>query len=304
MNKSILALGLSLSSLGTIASEDVNNHYGATRLFVSNDTDGTSIVSSFIGLSTISSFIPVYSLTYVEAGNYSGTNNGIGGFFDWSDNKISLNGYSLAVRHTESNELFYMGDMNLSYKINKNLDISLGVFGDLVDTEKSLENGIVFKGYSVGFDVYNNHVGLASSVRQAFYSNNNTQNRYDIKGYVSVLDGLSLYISHRFFENNLPLNGMYWSPDEYDRTMIGISFRKRLGEYLVYGYGEGGQGTASYYFENNESYHHDGFLYNWKLNVERKFDNEVSSLLTLGMDMNQDDKYHYRYAILQVTWNF
>ena len=302
--KGFIGLSLLMSVGVPVIAETDMNHFGSSRFFYSNDTDGTSIASTFIGLSNSSSIVPICSMTYVEAGDYSGTNYGIGGYFDWSKERASINGYSIIARHDVSDDLFYMGDMNLLYNVNRHIDLSIGLFGDLVDTEKSLENGIVFSGYSGGFDLYNDRIGLATSIRQAFYSNDNTQNRIDVKGYVSVMDGIALYTSYRYFENSEPLNGMFWSPDEYDRLLFGVSFRKRFDDYLVYGYGEGGRGTSRYYFDDNDSYYHSGLMYNWKLNTERKFENGVGFLLTLGMDMNHDDDYHYRYGILQVTWEF
>lgn len=194
------------------------------------------------------------------------------------------------------NSHYFVGDMNFNYQYNKNSVFSFGVYGDVVDSTNAMQEEIVFTGYALSFDYYNDYGGIAGNVGQMFYSDNNVRNNGNLKIYADIMDGLNAYLKTKQYSNSNANNGMYWSPELYSRYGLGIGFRQRYAELIFSGFLEGGVSHANEEWLPATA---------WRLNIEnvKRTSNWIANV-AIGSDISGDDNYKWFYINANLRYNF
>ena len=174
-------------------------------------------------------------------------------------------------------------------------DLMLGVYGDIVDSPLGLKNEITTTGVVGGAEVSGQGGGLVALARIATYTNNNTQNGFFVKGYVNIADGVNFYLSTKQYKNSSPFNGLYYSPDLYQRANAGLGFRKRIDGLLVFGKVEFGKAKVSGVTTAVNA---------WNLNAEYKVGKQWVWTGALGSDVGSSDNYQYKYFNIKIEYLF
>lgn len=175
--------------------------------------------------------------TYRFPGNQS-TSTGLVLVANSNQSDYSIKGY-LGIGQNQARN-YLLGDITYTRKVNDTFYVDFNVFGDLVDSPKSLQNNVRMQGVSLGGDYFTNDYGVAFGSRLIHYSDGNQRTGVYIKPYVSLIDGLNMYLSERYYVNSKPNNGVYYSPEYQNKLGYGVNFRYRWGVALVTGYVERG----------------------------------------------------------------
>lgn len=194
---------------------------------------------------------------------------------------------------TTSGKTYLLGDITGTYNLNKNLVLNAGLFGDLLDSTNSLANNITVQGLNLGADINYEKFSMAVGSKTVWYRNNNRQQGYYVKPFYSVFDGVSVYLTKRHYTNSQPFNGLYFSPDVYDRSGFGIGVRQRFGQTTVSGFVE--KTKIKTQFSNDATTA-------WKLEITSPVNNRVKSKVTAGQDYNNG--FNYRYLEVAVSYEF
>jgi len=220
--------------------------------------------------------------------------NGIETIFNINEkNDHSLIGYAgLAVSR---NKPYLIGDLTYTKTVNKNLDLFVGGYSDIVNSYLGLINVISMTGIIEGADIHNKYVGVASLIRETHFSDGNAQTGYLVKPYVNVFDGFGVYVEDRMIHNSNPYNGNYFAPDYYRRDSVGIQFRKKYDGILVYGFIEDGTGNIDGQNMN---------VYAWRLLADKEITQHLHVNLMGGHDMSASTNYQYRYFMINFNYMY
>lgn len=156
-----------------------------------------------------------------------------------------VNGYAGVGQHNSG--VYLLGDVGATYTLTKQVDIIGGVYADLVDSERGLDQATTYIGAYGGVDYHADPYGAVALVYQNDYSNNNTQLGVRTKVYYSFIPGWHAYVKTKDYTNSNPWNGHFYSPDVYERRSVGVGWRLRNSDWLYTGWVEAGTlngGTA------------------------------------------------------------
>lgn len=210
---------------------------------------------------------------------------------DYKTSNYNING-NIGVGKTDGTN-YLLGDITGSYVLNKHAKLNVGLFGDIVDSTNSLNNNITFRGLTLGTDLEYNKFGITLGTKNIWYSNSNQQQGYYLKPFYSIVDGVTVYLTKKHYKNTNPYNGLYFSPDSYDRSGAGISIRKRVGPTTIIGFIENTRIKTPF---SNDS------TIAWKLNVVGPINNKLKIQTGIGQDYNNG--FYYRYADISVNYQF
>ena len=227
--------------------------------------------------------------------NYNYSGSAISLITDFTYNDFSIIGTGGIAQSNNRNSPYFLGDLNFNYQYNKNTTLSIGTYGDIVNSTKAMHEGIVFTGYSLTVDYYNDIGGIAGNVGQMIFSDNNVRTIGNLKIYADVMDGLNLYLKTKQYGDSQPNNDIYWSPEMYSRYSIGAGFRQRYFDMLFSGFIELG---AAY---TNQEW---APVTAWRLNIEPKITSNWTGNLAIGSDINQNDNYKWFYVNANIKYDF
>lgn len=181
---------------------------------------------------------------------------------------------------------YFAGDITASKVVNKDVTVYASVFGDVVDSDAGLKNGITYTGYNVSTDLYNRYGGVSLGAAQTFYSNGNIRNSGNVKLYADVVDGVNVYVRKNMYHNTQPYNAFFWSPDRYQRYLFGVGWRQRIPatNLIVSGWVDTGTQTV----DNVRSPAHTA-----RLTINQIPNKHGSWGVTFVSDLNQGSNYHY-----------
>lgn len=208
---------------------------------------------------------------------------------------FSMIGTAGIAKSDNSNTPYFLGDMNFNYQYNKNTVLSLGTYGDVVNSTKALNEGITFTGYSLTADYYNHIGGIAGNIGQMVFSDSNIRSILNLKIYANIMDGLNIYLKTKQHTDSNPNNGVYWSPEMYSRYGVGFGFRQRYFDMLFTGFVEVGSSYSNQEWQPVTA---------WRLNVEPPLKNQWNTNLSIGSDMSGIDNYKYFYVNVNVKYSF
>lgn len=193
--------------------------------------DDGKITSKFV---TIKQMLSDYFGVGYRHGDYTTTNSDFtsSAFLlvsNYKGNNLVVSGsLGMATMKHESSESFLIGDAYADYKVNDWLDLNVGVYGDAVESLQGLLGAYHYHGYNLGIDIHEDGLGLAVSVHNQHYSDNNLRKVLNGKIYYGFADGWAMYTSHKQYTNSTGYNGVYFNPEEYSRHNVGVSFRQMV----------------------------------------------------------------------------
>lgn len=222
---------------------------------------------------------------------YSKNSNGLVLVADHKKDNVTLIG-NIGLGSVGSKN-YLLGDITGTMSINKYIALNITAFGDLIDSTNSLSNNITARGLVVGTDINYDKVGLATGSRQIWYSNDNKQTGYYIKPYYSIIDGVNIYLTKRNYSNSNPYNGLYFSPEDYDRSGFGISIRQRIKSVTV---------SASIDRTSIKTPFSNDKTTAWKLEAKTPIGVKSKANLIFGRDYNNG--FYYRYLQVGINYAF
>lgn len=190
---------------------------------------------------------------------------------------------------------FLFGDIELQKRLNKYVTVSAGFYGDVVDSVVGLDEGITVNGIVVGGEVSNEYGGVAGNVRQAYYTNGNTQTGWFLKPYVNVFEGVNVYVSTRQYTNSDPYNGDFFAPEDFERYNFGVGFRQRIYGWVVSGFVEQGKAYIDGAKEDVEA---------WRFKAERPLADKWTGSVMAGEDVSANRNYIYNYFNISIRYDF
>ena len=156
------------------------------------------------------------------------------------------------------------GELRLT--MTDSLTIGINAATDVVQSEKSIQNGITFT--AVGFDVdlqMTDHLGLVAVVSETYFSDGNNRITLKAKLNYEVLPeyGISVYYRLKEQRDMSPGLGNYYSPDQLTEHALGLALRKP-NSGLVY--------TAFIDYGSQRTHTADGIdnkpIYTWQLGAQ------------------------------------
>lgn len=213
---------------------------------------------------------------------YSKNSNGLVLIADHKKDNITLIG-NIGLGSVGSKN-YLLGDITGTMYVNKYISLNITAFGDLIDSTNSLSNNITARGLVIGSDFNYGNVGLAAGSRQIWYSNDNKQTGYYIKPYYSIIDGVNVYLTKRNYSNSNPYNGLYFSPEDYDRSGFGVSIRQRIQSITVSAFVDRTSIKTPFSDDKTTA---------WKLEAMAPIGSKSKANVSFGRDYNNGFSYRY-----------
>lgn len=211
---------------------------------------------------------------------------------DWQSNNFSLDG-NLGIGSFNGKN-YLSGDMNLAYSISKEINLEVGVYGDLLDAKQALSEKISFKGINTTIDLDKETWGGSLGYKISNFSDGNTQSGPFAKIWRQLYPGINLYLVRKEHDNKITTSS-YFSPPTYKREGVGLSWRQNYSFGKVSGFYE--QSVIKTYSNKDKASA-------WKIQWEKKFNNEWSMLLSTGRDFGNDSGFNYRYSTISIDYRF
>lgn len=207
--------------------------------------------------------------------------------------KFETIGYAGIGRISNKNYLF--GDITGTFNLTNNFKSHLTVFGDVVDATTALNENISFYGIVKTVEYSNDNAGIVIGPKFIKFSNDNYQRGYLAKVWISIFDGVNLYVSTKDYKNSLPFNGIYFSPDHYNRTGYGLSIKKKLSNIKIFGLIEK---------SNIKTINGKEPASTWKLEFEVPISNNLKGIITSGKDFGTTSQFKYQYNSIVLKYIF
>lgn len=200
----------------------------------------------------------------------------------------------LGMASTDSKN-FLIGDITATKKLNQNASISMGLFGDLLEGTKALANNIDLMGVVASAELSNDRVGFVGGVKEILFSDKNVREEFFVKPWIVVYPGISTYITWRDYTNSMPNRPFYFSPETYNRTGVGIRFRKSFENVRVSGFVEQTEIKTPTSREP---------AFAWKVQAERPLSQNLRGILSFGRDVGAISGFTYEYFNATLRYNF
>lgn len=193
-----------------------------------------------------------------------------------------------------SGKTYFIGDTTLYQTINKYLSIFAGIDGDIVDSDLGIAETITHKGWNAGVDLYNDHFGITGLVRESYFTDGNIREGWFVKLYYTPFDGVSIYTSTKHFHNSDEDNGNYYSPSNYERNSVGVSYNYVIKGLLLSGQIEAGkQGT------NDDSEDANAF----KVSIGPALKRSWSWRISYIADRSGESNYRYNTVVAEIVFD-
>ncbi len=175
------------------------------------------------------------------------------------------------------------------------LTLSLGHARNAIDTVEALQADIVQDALTLSADYNTARWGAYASVAEIDYSDGNDRSMLTTKVHAGIRENSAthVYVRTRHYRNSDPYSGFYYSPENYDRWLIGASSRLRAGKHLVVsGHLDCGRQKA-----DGES----DLGWTTQLRLESKPDKNWTLNATMGIDQTRPD-YRYKYVMAYIVY--
>lgn len=192
-------------------------------------------------------------------------------------------------------ETYFLGDLTWYKPLNTDLSVFAGINGDIVDSIQGVESGITQAGWNLGLDYEAKYLGGVLMVRENYYSNNNTQQGFLAKIYVSPVEGISVYMSTKQYTNSRANNGDFYSPDQYERYNLGLGYRRKIGAVIASGFIETGK-----IYEDSDS----GRGNAWRLSLASASIRPWHWQVSYTDDISESTNYKYRMILAEFRYSF
>lgn len=193
-----------------------------------------------------------------------------------------------------SGKSYFIGDMTAYRTLNKHMAIFAGIDGDIVDSDRGIEETITYKGWTAGIDLYTDKFGITGSLREQNFTDGNIKEGWFAKLYYVPFNGISIYASTKHYNNSKENNGNYYSPGKYERDSVGIAYRYVIKDYLLSGHAEIGKQGSTADFENANA-----FKVSIGPAVRKKWTWRVSYLT----DRSGDSNYRYNTLMAEIVYD-
>ena len=218
----------------------------------------------------------------------------------WTTHNLTVNG-GVGVWDAAS-KTTTLGNLDLFWKGITNTVVSAGLDRSGVASIYNESGAVTFgrhiyrdRAY-VAADYSNLNWGMGGQLNHDRYNDNNTRISVDAKVWVSVVDGVSVYVKRRYWDNSNPYTGNYFSPERLDRTLVGVQARTRVAANTVLaGYVDTGRQRVDSESKN---------AYNWKLQLDHSVTEQVDVTVAIGEDTTLSGNYKYRYGAVYATVRF
>lgn len=211
---------------------------------------------------------------------------------NYKSDAVSVNG-DLGVSKL-GDKTFMIGDTTATKSVNEHVSVFVGTNGDVVDSETGITEQITYRGYDGGIEVFNDKVGAVASLKRTDFSDTNQRSGYAFKTYYVPVDGLSVYLSTKYYESSLKNNTSYFSPDELRRNSLGLSYRYLLGECLLSGYVELGYQDTKDFKETTNAF---------KVALGSKFSKFWRWQVAYMTDIESTSNYRYNFVTAEIFVN-
>ena len=213
---------------------------------------------------------------------------------NYNDGEYALKG-GLGVG-TLNNRNYLVGDMTGMKFVNKNLLLSAGISGDVVNSVNGLQQGITSKTVTLGIDTYNDVGGISLSGYQTYYSDSNKQTGGVVMPYINTpIEGVYVFVKEKYYATQNPYDPNYYSPEHYSRSTVGTGWRKAIGENVYSGF-------ADYGTSNADGYHSPAWAARFAVDhIENK---ALTYGVAVGTDTSAAGNYRYVYADIHAKYQF
>jgi len=188
-----------------------------------------------------------------------------------------------------------VGSAEAVWQAAQPLSLSLGFARNAVDTVEALEADIVQDALTLAADYNTARWGAYASVAEIGYSDGNDKSMLNTKIHASVWEraGMSVYVRTRHYRNSDPYSEFYYSPETYDRWLVGASSRVRAGKSVVLsGHLDIGRQEA-----DGES----DLGWTTQLKLDSRRSKNWNFRATMGVDQTRPD-YRYRYIMGYIVY--
>ena len=207
----------------------------------------------------------------------------------YGDTKIEGNIGVGNIKHKN----YLLGDINLTHTIKNNISVSTGIYGDLLDGNRALEQKISFKGINGSLEWESDTIGAQVGFKKTKFSDNNDQKGPFVKLWYQLHDGINVYGFVKRHTNSIQ-TATYYSPESYKRSGVGISFKRWTDIGRISGFIEKSNIATNTSFERAMA---------WRVQYEKKIDN-LNFIVSTGRDFGSDSGFNYRYTNFSVQYNF
>lgn len=200
---------------------------------------------------------------------------------------------SIGVLDSESETT--VGSADAVWQALDPLSLSLGFARNAIDTVEALQADIVQDALTFSADYNAARWGAYASLAEIDYSDGNDKSMLSTKVHASVWEkfGTSVYLRTRHYRNSDPYSEFYYSPETYDRWLIGASSRARAGKSLV----------LSGHLDIGRQQADDDSDLGWttQLKLESRPGRNWNFKATMGVDQTRPD-YRYKYIMAYITY--
>ncbi len=194
----------------------------------------------------------------------------------WAAESIS------SVGNVSGTSQYISADAELRLTMTDSLSIGLNAATDLVQSEKSIQNGItyVFVGADVDLQM-SDRLSLVVVASETFFSDANNRTTFKGKVIYDVFPEYSIATYYRLKAqyDSMPGNGNYFSPDRLFENAVGISFRKPINGIVYNAFLD--YGNQSVLFSGETTYKP---IYTWQLGAQtqpgKRFGNTFGVFIT------------------------
>jgi hypothetical protein len=183
-----------------------------------------------------------------------------------------------------------VGSAEIAWRVADSFVLSLAHARNAVDTVEALQADVVQDATTLAADYSTARWGVYAGVADVDYTDGNDRSMLNSKLHFGIWDkiGASAYVRSLHYHNTDPYTGFYFSPEKYDRWLVGVAARARLSKSLVVsGHLDGGRQTTD---------GDDSPGWTTRLMLESKPTKNWSYKLTAGVDQTRPD-YRYRYVM-------
>lgn len=216
------------------------------------------------------------------------SSNGLLLSIDQRRNKMSYNG-QIGVGNKDGNN-YMLGNMAVNYRLDHYSRLGVEVFGDLVDSPRSLASNINYRGVVYSIDLDAGGYGMVGGVRHMFFSDSNIQRGIYGKTWLNLAPGINGYLTAREHTNSSP-SVYYSSPPTYTRSGAGLSGSTVIGGVRVGGFIEHSVIRTTYHSEHTNT---------WQLRLNGALSDKTRLILKAGRDYSVSSDFDYRYITVQL----
>lgn len=256
-----------------------------------NDSDDVTIIKYGAWASSSDSISAKYTTVNYSMPGYDKTGSNLTALINAETvNQLTVQG-ELGVGILDGDS-YFVGDISLNKVLNQHVSVFGGISGDVVDSADAIEKDITYVGWNAGIDLSSKYAGLVALIRENHYTDQNELNGWFAKAYVTPFDGIGFYASTKHSKNNSPTTD-YYSPEDYKRHSLGISFRRRFENIVIGGFAETGNTYTNGDKGNGNA---------WRFYINRTITTPWEWSVSIAEDLSDSSNYEYR--LIQASIRF